>query len=127
MDGFLKEKSKSNLVTEKLKGDAAAKTIASGAKEADTVGFDETQAAFLKVKKGGIVSVTPQDTGKSFRIFKRNMPLTLAVGASHPTTGKLLALGKEEVVLEVQGNAGTVRVHLPRLGFVVGPAKGSKL
>lgn len=50
------------------------------------------------------VSVRPDDTGRG-----------------DPTVGRLVALGVEEVVIEPVGTAEVgVRIHFPRLGFVVG-------
>ena len=45
-----------------------------------------------------------------------------------PTVGRLLALSREESVVEVKGQAGIIRCHFPRLEFSVRVAKeGSKL
>ncbi|KAG2013703.1 hypothetical protein CC2G_010583 [Coprinopsis cinerea AmutBmut pab1-1] len=70
------------------------------------VGFDTTEAQRLGVKLNDVVSVTPDDTGRSY-----------------PTTGKLVALSTEEVVLEIVAKKGTVRCHFPRLGYVIGIPK----
>ncbi|KZT13057.1 uncharacterized protein LAESUDRAFT_733605 [Laetiporus sulphureus 93-53] len=85
-----------------ITGEAAA-TLIGGAQAEDlsVIGFDETEAARLKVKLGDIVSVTPRDNGKV------------------PTVGKLLALNREEVVIETKGSTAIVRCHFPRLGFSV--------
>jgi len=87
---------------EKISADAAAKTIVSAQPEdLSVVGFLETEARRLGVKQGGTVSVIPTDNGRV------------------PTVGKLLALNREEVVIETVGSAGVVRCHFPRLGFSV--------
>ncbi len=46
-----------------------------------------------------------------------------------PTIGRLVALNREEVVVETQGSAGRVAVHFPRLNFSVraAPTVSSKL
>ncbi|KAF1924026.1 uncharacterized protein M421DRAFT_425213 [Didymella exigua CBS 183.55] len=55
------------------------------------------------LKPGVVVSVVPDDTGRG-----------------DPTTGKLIAIGVEEVVIEPETKGELeVRVHFPRLGFVV--------
>ncbi|KAF2637318.1 hypothetical protein P280DRAFT_114643 [Massarina eburnea CBS 473.64] len=53
--------------------------------------------------KGAVVSVAPDDTGRD-----------------NPTVGTLVGLGVEEVVVEtVEKGEVDVRIHFPRLGFVV--------
>jgi hypothetical protein len=60
---------------------------------------------------GASVSVVPDDTGRG-----------------NPTMGKLVKIGSEEVVIKPDGKAELdVRVHFPRLGFVVKTINGSKL
>lgn len=44
-----------------------------------------------------------------------------------PTVGRLLALDKEQVVIEIRGTAGTFHCHFPRLYYVVQPEPSSKL
>ncbi|KAF2183078.1 hypothetical protein K469DRAFT_583792 [Zopfia rhizophila CBS 207.26] len=62
------------------------------------------------LKKGVTISVAPDDTGKD-----------------DPTIGKLIAIGVEEVVLEPSEKGELdVRIHFPRIGFVV-KREGSKL
>jgi len=57
-----------------------------------------------------MVEVSPGDTARNW-----------------PTTGKLVALNHEEVVLEVNGAKGLLRVHFPRLGYTLKPIMSSKL
>lgn len=38
------------------------------------------------------------------------------------TTGKLVALNREEAIIQVQGRDGIVHAHFPRLGFSFEPA-----
>lgn len=61
--------------------------------------------------QGALVSVAPEDTGRD-----------------HPTIGTLVKIGVEEVVIKpiVEGEID-VRIHFPRLGFVVKVAEGSRL
>ncbi|KAF8491017.1 hypothetical protein JB92DRAFT_3147761 [Gautieria morchelliformis] len=70
---------------------------------------DPLEATRLALKPGARVSVRPDDTGKEVE-----------------TIGTLVALSREEVVLETEaraapGGAGpaALRVHFPRLGYVV--------
>jgi hypothetical protein len=70
---------------------------------------------FLDTKRGLVpgvrVSVVPDDTGRD-----------------NPTTGTLVKIGSEEVVIEPDQSAELdVRIHFPRLGFVVKTKEGSKL
>ncbi|KAK5133548.1 hypothetical protein LTR08_007587 [Meristemomyces frigidus] len=64
--------------------------------------------------EGAMVSVAPDDTGRA-----------------DPTVGTLVALSPEEVVMkpkQLERKAEVeVRVHFPRLGFVVRPVGGAKL
>jgi hypothetical protein len=62
-----------------------------------------------KLKVGDAVSVTPTDTGKV------------------DTQGILLGADDRVVVIEVEGEAGKLRVHFPRLGFRVAKVSGAKL
>lgn len=65
---------------------------------------------------GSEVSIAPDDTGRG-----------------SPTLGKLLAITAEEVVIspqDIDGKApwvGEIRVHFPRLGFVIRPTTKSRL
>lgn len=56
-----------------------------------------------------VVDITPDDTGRI------------------PQRGTLVALGRERAVIDVVSQGGQVRVHFPRLGFVIAPAKKEKL
>jgi glutathione S-transferase len=61
--------------------------------------------------RGASVSIAPDDTGRD-----------------NPTLGTLVKIGVEEVVIKSHEKAEVdVRVHFPRLGFVVKVVEGSKL
>ncbi|KAF4620067.1 hypothetical protein D9613_005226 [Agrocybe pediades] len=95
----------------KIDGQAAAEKIVSSAHESyGVVGFDKLEATRLGISLGDNVQVAPEDSGRNY-----------------PTTGKLVALNREEIVLEVNGSKGLVRCHFPRLSFFVRPATGNKL
>ncbi|KAF5321044.1 hypothetical protein D9619_000279 [Psilocybe cf. subviscida] len=87
----------------------AAAEILNGPHEPyDIIGFDECEAERLIVKKGNAVKVAPEETGRN-----------------QPVVGTLVALNREELVLEVKSKLqtnGVARVHFPRLGFSVTPA-----
>jgi len=60
---------------------------------------------------GASVSVVPDDTGRG-----------------NPTKGTLVNIGSEEVVIKPDEKAELdVRIHFPRLGFIVKVPKGSKV
>ena len=60
---------------------------------------------------GASVSVVPDDTGRG-----------------NPTKGTLVKIGSEEVVIKPDGKAELdVRIHFPRLGFVVKTSRMSQL
>ena len=60
---------------------------------------------------GASVSVVPDDTGRG-----------------NPTKGTLVKIGSEEVVIKPDEEAELdVRIHFPRLGFIMKVAKGSKM
>ena len=60
---------------------------------------------------GASVSVVPDDTGRG-----------------NPTKGTLVKIGSEEVVIKPDEKAELdVRIHFPRLGFIVKVLKGSKM
>ncbi|GBE80047.1 hypothetical protein SCP_0212490 [Sparassis crispa] len=88
---------------ENITGEQAAKLIGSSpCEDVSIVGFDNVEAAHLGVKLGEDVSIEPQDTGKI------------------PTIGKLVALNREEAVIETRGTTGAViRCHFPRLNFSI--------
>ncbi|KAF2476839.1 uncharacterized protein BDR25DRAFT_251226 [Lindgomyces ingoldianus] len=63
------------------------------------------------LQPGVVVSVAPDDTGRD-----------------DPTVGELVRIGVEEVVVRpVEKGEMDVRIHFPRLGFVVRVAEGSRL
>lgn len=87
----------------KISGEHAGNAILSSDYEPySDIGFDAIEAGRLGLKLNDIVSVTPSDTGRT-----------------HPTTGKLVAFGNEEVVLEISAPRGVLRCHFPRLGYVI--------
>ncbi|KAF7329684.1 Glutathione s-transferase [Mycena kentingensis (nom. inval.)] len=89
----------------RLTGEEAAKEIAAGAVEPESiVGFDELEAGPLGLKLGQTVSVTAEGPGNI------------------PTSGNLVALSREEIVIEVTGQAGAFRCHFPRVDYLVVPA-----
>ncbi|PPQ72196.1 hypothetical protein CVT26_006927 [Gymnopilus dilepis] len=95
----------------KLHGEEAATKIASSTHESyGVVGFDVRDASRLGFAVGDTVQVAPVDTGKN-----------------KPTTGKLVALSREQIVLEVRGSKGLIRCHFPRLGFSAKSASLAKL
>lgn len=62
------------------------------------------------LKRGVVVSVAPDDTGRD-----------------NPTVGKLVAIGVEEVVIEpLEEGKFKVRIHFPRLGFVIKVLDGER-
>ncbi|KAF8587196.1 hypothetical protein K439DRAFT_1407840 [Ramaria rubella] len=89
----------------KLSGTVAAKIILSSSfLDISDVGFDEADAKRLGLKRGAWISANPDDTGVDALTF-----------------GTLVAMNREEVVLETRAQGGgpaSVRVHFPKLGFV---------
>jgi len=109
---------------------AAEKIVASDYESYDVVGFDKVEATRLGVSIGDIVQVAPEDSGdwdypshtemhKAHKISR--------LGRNYPTTGKLVALNREEITLEVTGLKGLVRCHFPRLGFTIKLGATNKL
>ncbi|OLN85879.1 hypothetical protein CCHL11_05428 [Colletotrichum chlorophyti] len=87
-----------------VSGAEAARIVVSSPYNEDAGGVDAGDALVVAegLGAGDEVILWPADTG-----------------ASHKDTGKLVRLDKDEVVIEVQGEGGTVRVHAPRHGFRV--------
>ncbi|EPS37611.1 hypothetical protein H072_8699 [Dactylellina haptotyla CBS 200.50] len=100
VDGISKELGK----PEAVKGDQAAAKILNStyAEPEGTVDGRELVAEALGLKKGDTVKVFPTDSG-----------------VNHKETGTLLSLTSKEVVIEVEGPNGVVRVHSPRHGFTL--------
>ncbi|PIL34616.1 hypothetical protein GSI_03395 [Ganoderma sinense ZZ0214-1] len=98
-----KENAAYNSVLDNLSGERAAELITSSmSADINAVSFDAVEASRLKVKLRDVVSVAPTDNGKV------------------PTVGKLVALNKEEVVIETVGFSGKpVHCHFPRLYYSV--------
>jgi len=90
--------------------DAAARIAAASFEPYSSVGFDVREGARLGLKAGDEVSIAPDDSGRNFG-----------------TVGKLVALNKEEFVIETKGSAGLVRCHFPRIMFTAKLAAKSKL
>jgi hypothetical protein len=114
--------------SQKISGNNAAELIGSADHEnPGIVGFDEAEASRLGLKAGLTVSVAPTDYGVSrFAVAVTHFIelLNLYVGQT-PTQGKLVGLNWEEVVIETKGSTNAmVRVHFPRLGFVVNTSSG---
>ncbi|OSX60114.1 hypothetical protein POSPLADRAFT_1058293 [Postia placenta MAD-698-R-SB12] len=91
---------------EAITGQEAAELISSSQREdLDVIGFDSVEASRLNVAKGEMVAVMPRDYGQV------------------PTCGKLLALSREEVVIETGNASIMLRCHFPRLNFSVRPKR----
>lgn len=102
--------------------DAANRIIRSGHESPSIIGFNSIEAERLRLKQGDEVQVAPEDTGKFF--YWKFVVISaehekICTGRSFPTLGRLIALNREEVVLQVQGQEGIVHVHFPRLGFTI--------
>ncbi|TDZ49544.1 hypothetical protein CTRI78_v008109 [Colletotrichum trifolii] len=87
-----------------VSGDEAVEIIVSSPYSEEEGQIDSADAlvAAAGLEAGDDVVVWPTDTG-----------------ASHKDTGKLLSINGDEVVIEVNGDKGPVRVHAPRHGFRV--------
>lgn len=111
VSAFLENKKKNQPVPIMIKGEDAADQIVNSVHESlSIVGFNNTEAERLGLEQGDEVKVAPQDTGRTF-----------------PTVGKLVALNREEVIVQVQGQRGAIHAHFPRLGFVIQPTVKGKL
>ncbi|PHH86828.1 hypothetical protein CDD83_9698 [Cordyceps sp. RAO-2017] len=87
----------------KLSGEEATRLVTQSAwheQAAGEVDAKDPVAAAQGLAKGDVVGVSPTDTG-----------------ASRTDVGTLVGLDKDEVVLEVEAEGTTVRVHAPRHGF----------
>jgi len=62
------------------------------------------------LQQGEDVFVAPEDTGRTY-----------------PTTGKLVALNNEEVVIEIKAAGNLLHCHFPRLGYTIRPVTSNKL
>ncbi|PFH53698.1 hypothetical protein AMATHDRAFT_136684 [Amanita thiersii Skay4041] len=86
-----------------ITGEQGADMIVSAPHEpSSVVGFDASEAGLLGIKESDMVSIAPVDTG-----------------INYPTIGKLVALSKSEMVIQVSGTKGSLRCHFPRLGFSI--------
>ncbi|KAF8812403.1 hypothetical protein BYT27DRAFT_7239890 [Phlegmacium glaucopus] len=112
LNEFLNKQKVTQAPAVKLDGLVAAQKITSSSHEPySVVGFDLTEASRLGLKDGHMVQVTAEDNARNYH-----------------TVGKLVALNREEIVLEVQGSKGLIRCHFPRLGFTIeAQSVGSKL
>lgn len=127
MSAFLEDKKNNQPAAQTLKGADAAELIVGSAYESlSIVGFNTTEAERLGLKQGDEVRVAPEDTGE----FVSNTLSALALSVyfpparNYPTAGKLVALNREEVIIQVQGQKGIIHAHFPRLGFAIQPVKG---
>ncbi|KAF7345668.1 Glutathione s-transferase [Mycena venus] len=92
--------------------DAAARIAAAPFEPYTVVGFDAREGERLGLKLGDEVSIDREDAA--------NMQVNFA------TVGKLVALNREEFVVERTGSAGLVRCHFPRIGFAASLVSQSK-
>ncbi|OCH90943.1 hypothetical protein OBBRIDRAFT_812406 [Obba rivulosa] len=106
MQGHLASLKKISTSPEKISGEDTAKLIfSSPSEDCDIIGFDEIEAGRLQLARDDVVSVAPSDYGRT------------------PTVGKVLALNREEIVIETRGTGGKVHCHFPRLNFTVAGPK----
>ncbi|KAF7351954.1 Glutathione s-transferase [Mycena venus] len=113
MTAYFEELKQKQPVTPRISGEAAAARIAAAPFEPyAVVGFDTREGERLGVKLGDDVSIDREDSA--------NMQVNF------PTVGKLVALNREEFVVEGTGSAGRVRCHFPRIGFTASLVSQSK-
>jgi len=111
MTAYLERLKQGQPAVPKITGkDAAARIAAASFEPYSVVGFDTREGARLGLKEGDEVSIAPDDTGRSFG-----------------TVGKLVALNREEFVIETRGSAGLVRCHFPRIMFTAKLVSQAKL
>ncbi|KAJ7047401.1 hypothetical protein C8F04DRAFT_5818 [Mycena alexandri] len=105
MTGYIERLKSNQPPVSNLTGeDAAARIVAASFEPYNVVSFDECEGTRLGLKAGDKVSVGADEIGKNFR-----------------TAGTLVAINREEFVIEVQGSAGLVRCHFPRTLFNAAP------
>ncbi len=123
MSDYLTERRKTNTShVKKISAEEAARLISQSSPLQSKLPFDADEASRLNVKFGDIVSVVPEDNGKSgFAVFLVNMVAErLCAAKNYPTIGKLIGLDREEFVLELSGKAvKSLRCHFPRLNFAI--------
>ncbi|KAF9451685.1 hypothetical protein P691DRAFT_807033 [Macrolepiota fuliginosa MF-IS2] len=108
MSAHLEDKAHNQPSPRKLGGEEAAQLITSSPHESlSIVSFITTEADRLQLRQGDEVKIAPEDTARNF-----------------PTIGKLVALNREEVIIQVQGQKGVIHAHFPRLGFTIQPTGG---
>ncbi|KAJ7853646.1 hypothetical protein B0H14DRAFT_3653591 [Mycena olivaceomarginata] len=90
--------------------DAAARISAASFEPYNIVGFDAREGARLGLKSGDEVSVAPDDSGHA--------------GFWH--CRELVALNREEFVVETKGSVGLTRCHFPRVMFTARLAATAK-
>ncbi|KAK8088103.1 hypothetical protein PG997_003064 [Apiospora hydei] len=95
---------KENGAAKSASGDEAAKAIFGSAFAEAEGSVDGSNPIVVAegLKKGDLVKVWPTDSG-----------------SGHKESGKLVSMSLKEIVVEVQGKEGSVRVHAPRHGFKV--------
>ncbi|EKM80318.1 hypothetical protein AGABI1DRAFT_113516 [Agaricus bisporus var. burnettii JB137-S8] len=111
LSAWIEKKKNGQAAPRKLQGRDAGDLIATSSHEPlSAAGFNTMEADRLGLKENDIVTVAPEDTARNF-----------------PTSGKLVALNVEEVIIQVQGQIGIFHVHFPRLGFDIRPAGKASL
>lgn len=123
------EKEKNNqAIPRKLQGADAGNLVASSSHESlSIVGFNTLDADRLGLKKGDMVQVAPEDTGKTPSHLLAFAEYITSLARNFPALGKIVALNEEEVIIQVQGQAGMLHAHFPRLGFSIKPVATASL
>ncbi|KAI0082894.1 hypothetical protein BDY19DRAFT_352193, partial [Irpex rosettiformis] len=100
---YLKQQNEKGVASfTEISAEEAAKLIAAAPHEDEkSVGFVEAEARRLGVGLGDLVSVVPTDNAKIASV------------------GRLVALDRNEVIIEVTGSVGAIRLHFPRLEFSI--------
>ncbi|KAI0089151.1 hypothetical protein BDY19DRAFT_944425 [Irpex rosettiformis] len=100
---YLKQQNEKGVASfSEISAEEAAKLIvAAPCEDEKSVGFVEVEARRLGVGLGDLVSVVPTDNAKIASV------------------GRLVALNRNEVIIEVTGSVGAIRLHFPRLEFSI--------
>lgn len=121
VDKYLVDRRK-NVTIREISGEEAAQTIFSHELPTVVPVTCGIELSRLGLKLNDTIAVIPDDTGLIHFIHAPHRSDGFE-GKDGVTVGVLLGINRKETVVQINGPHGSIRVHFPRIGYVVAKPK----
>ena len=107
-----------NVAVREISGEEAVQAILSDESPGVVPVTCDTELSRLGLNLNDTIEVIPDDTGRVISSTLLNHSDSFE-GKDGVTLGALLCVNRKETVVQIKGAHGSIRVHFPRVGYVV--------